>query len=148
MVLRWLVRALVRKAAHAMRTSGEKLDHTFGDQRYQPAFFALICSAAGEWSSSDLGEPEQFPDTLSQLTAHGVPEKEGVAHVRLLLSLLESSERSEHLLSFASALDQSGEWDKAIRVYEIAADDDNSIAEYARNCIEDIRSKQTMDEQT
>jgi hypothetical protein len=60
----------------------------------------------------------------------------------MLVSQLDGPNRSEHLLSFAAALDHSGEWDKAVSVFGIAAQSDDTVSKYAHNCIDNIRSKQ------
>ena len=144
MLMRPIVRFFVAKAAHAMRSPEEQLRHTFRDGRYQLAFFDLICSVAAARPSSAPPESALFLDVINQLAADGVPEQEAITNTRLLLTTLDRADRSEHLVSLGVALDQSGQWEEAIRVYEIAAQMDESISTYARNCIDDIRRKATI----
>ena len=56
-------------------------------------------------------------------------------------ALLTRDDRSEHLMSFADALDQAGEWNNAIYIYEIVADVDDSSGDYVNNRINDIQNK-------
>ena len=142
LVLKRLVQFFLPKAADSLRNEEEKLDHTFKDERYQPAFFNLICSVSKTLSADEGYGREDSRATVEKLVEQGVSEKEATARVEILVSQLDGPNRSEHLLSFAAALDHSGEWDKAVSVFEIAMQNDNAVSKYARNCIDDIRSKQ------